>query len=545
MRHLSPFALLGVLALASAQSSADSTVGGTRRRLLNEKTALPHPKRVLSESLYPVEAVHYKDNVAYCEYLDSGFCMASQNQRWGFTPKSYNVTTATQALNTCTQLVGQDLTVAVGWPYAVDTTTLVAVEFNEVQNEAYCVFTCPGMTTHVEYYANYEDGPRAGPFHFLIAVGAAPEGSSFLAPCLAPPAPPSSPPSSPPLPSTPPSSPPLPSTPPSPPSPPSTPPSPPSPPSTPPPPSLPPGSLHPVEAVHYKDNVAYCEYLDSGFCMASQNQRWGFTPKSYNVTTATQALNTCTQLVGQDLTVAVGWPYAVDTTTLVAVEFNEVQNEAYCVFTCPGMTTHVEYYANYEDGPRAGPFHFLIAVGAAPEGSSFLAPCLAPPAPPSSPPPSLPPSPPPPDLLLLSMTAAGTVEEIDEAQQTSMRQTIANETGVDVENVSLEITAASVNILAYIMVPVTMAVATVQSALETSFATADAASNLLGVTVESEPQVAQASPPSSPPSDDKAGIIAGSTVGGVLLLVLVLVLGYYFYRQQSDPSKGTPKTPAV
>ena len=196
MRHLSPFALLGVLALASAQSSADSTVGGTRRRLLNEKTALPHPKRVLSESLYPVEAVHYKDNVAYCEYLDSGFCMASQNQRWGFTPKSYNVTTATQALNTCTQLVGQNLTVAVGWPYAVDTTTLVAVEFNEVQNEAYCVFTCPGMTTHVEYYANYEDGPRAGPFHFLIAAGAAPEGSSFLAPCLAPPAPPSSPPPS-------------------------------------------------------------------------------------------------------------------------------------------------------------------------------------------------------------------------------------------------------------------------------------------------------------------------------------------------------------
>ena len=238
------------------------------------------------------------------------------------------------------------------------------------------------------------------------------------------------------------------------------------------------------------------------------------------------------------------------TTTLVAVEFNELQNEAFCVFTCPRMTTHVEYYVGYEDlGPRAGTFHFFIAAGAAPEGSSFLAPCLAPPAPPSSPPPSLPPSPPPspppPDLLLLSMTAAGTVDEIDEAQQTSMRQTIANETGVDVENVSLEITAASVNILAYIMVPVTMAVATVQSALETSFATADAASNLLGVTVESEPQVAQASPPSSPPSDDKAGIIAGSTVGGVLLLVLVLVLGYYFYRQQSDPSKGTPKTPAV
>ena len=46
MRHLSPFALLGELALASAQSSADSTVGGTRR-LLNEKTALPLPKRVL------------------------------------------------------------------------------------------------------------------------------------------------------------------------------------------------------------------------------------------------------------------------------------------------------------------------------------------------------------------------------------------------------------------------------------------------------------------------------------------------------------------
>ena len=145
------------------------------------------------------------------------------------------------------------------------------------------------------------------------------------------------------------------------------------------------------------------------------------------------------------------------------------------------------------------------------------------------------------------MTAAGTVDEYDTDKQTSIKTSIATEAGVDVENVILEITAASVNIVAYVMVPVTMALATVENALQTSFATAAEAStllssSLLAVTVESEPQVAQASPPSSPSKKENAGIIAGATVGGTLLIVIVLAICYYSYRQSAP--KGTSQTPS-
>ena len=169
------------------------------------------------------------------------------------------------------------------------------------------------------------------------------------------------------------------------------------------------------------------------------------------------------------------------------------------------------------------------------------------PPPPSSPPPSSPPSPPPPDVVILSMTAAGAVNDFDTDKQEEMKTTISREAGVDISNVILEITAASVNILAYVSVPVDMAVATVESALQTSFATAAEAStllssSLLAVTVESEPQVAQASPPSSPSKKENAGIIAGATVGGTLLIVIVLAICYYSYRQSAP--KGTSQTPS-
>ena len=166
----------------------------------------------------------------------------------------------------------------------------------------------------------------------------------------------------------------------------------------------------------------------------------------------------------------------------------------------------------------------------------------APPSSPPPPPPSPPPSPPP-DVVLLSMVAAGTIDDYNTAKQDEMKATIAEEAGVSVNNVILEITAASVNILAYVMIPVELAVSSVQSALESSFATATKASDLLNVVVESEPQVVQASPPSSPPSDDAPiGIIAGAAGGGALLIFIFVVVCCYCSRQsKSAPPKQGPR----
>ena len=141
------------------------------------------------------------------------------------------------------------------------------------------------------------------------------------------------------------------------------------------------------------------------------------------------------------------------------------------------------------------------------------------------------------------MTAAGTVDEYDTDKQTSIKTSIATEAGVDVENVILEITAASVNIIAYVMVPVTKALSTVENALQSSFGTAAGASTLLNIVVESAPQVVQASPPSSPSSDDAPiGIIAGAAGGGALLIFIFVVVCCYCSRQsKSAPPKQWPR----
>ena len=192
MRHLSPFALLGVLALASAQSSADSTVGGTRRRLLNEKTALPHPKRALlhdaadQEGYYPA-TWHSRDGANYCEYIDTaGYCNATNSLR--FEPMANDVNNVHQAWSVCTRAVGQTSADLVGWlkgdffPTSdlADTTRVAAAEYVESWNAVYCYFDCPGFLREGEAY----------PSQIAIAAGSVPQNAPYLGPCIAPPAPP-------------------------------------------------------------------------------------------------------------------------------------------------------------------------------------------------------------------------------------------------------------------------------------------------------------------------------------------------------------------
>ena len=168
-----------------------------------------------------------------------------------------------------------------------------------------------------------------------------------------------------------------------------------------------------------------------------------------------------------------------------------------------------------------------------------LMPCeLPPPSAPASPsPPSPLPLPPPPPAVILTLTASGSVS--DYSNTSSLQQRIAAAAAVDKSLVNISVAAASVIITAIIAVPesttvagqtklaltlasapalalalalvltitlcLTLTTAAVHDSLSSKMGTAGAASEALGVTVESTPEVAIASsslqppPPARPP----------------------------------------------
>ena len=101
--------------------------------------------------------------------------------------------------------------------------------------------------------------------------------------------------------------------------------------------------------------------------------------------------------------------------------------------------------------------------------------------------------------VVLTLMASGSVG--DYSDTSSLRQKVADAAGVDVWFVTIRVVAASVLITATIAVPAATTASAVQSSLlSTLGATAESASAVLGVMVESSPTVAIALPPSAPPS---------------------------------------------
>ena len=114
-------------------------------------------------------------------------------------------------------------------------------------------------------------------------------------------------------------------------------------------------------------------------------------------------------------------------------------------------------------------------------------------------PPPLPPqmpSPAPPAVVTLTMRAAGNVADYDDTSDLESRLAVA--AGVEVDLVTIEVTAASVLITATIGVPAGSTASTVENTLRTSLGTTTTqASTVLGVIVETTPVFS--APPSPPP----------------------------------------------
>ena len=89
--------------------------------------------------------------------------------------------------------------------------------------------------------------------------------------------------------------------------------------------------------------------------------------------------------------------------------------------------------------------------------------------------------------VVLTLTASGSVS--DYLDTSSLQQSIADAAGVDKSLVTISVAAASVIITASIAVPASTTASAVQTSLSSKLATVEAASTVLGVTVESVPTV--------------------------------------------------------
>ena len=112
--------------------------------------------------------------------------------------------------------------------------------------------------------------------------------------------------------------------------------------------------------------------------------------------------------------------------------------------------------------------------------------------PPKISPPPLPPAPSPPPpfskgTVVLTLTASGSVSDFSDNDKSSLQQKVADAAGVDKLLVTIRVAAASVLITVNIAVPAFMTAYEVQTSLSSTLGTADAASAVLGLTVEGVP----------------------------------------------------------
>ena len=181
------------------------------------------------------------------------------------------------------------------------------------------------------------------------------------------------------------------------------------------------------------------------------------------------------------------------------------------------------------------------------------------PLPPAAASPLQPPRPPLPlsvKAVVLTMTASGVVS--DYADTSSLQRKFADTANVDTSAVTITVASASVIITATIAVPASSTAASVSIALLQTFGSASAASEKLGITIESAPSVDVVDilpPPGSPPPqiEEEDGVVFPTAEKGaslvtqvgiaVLVVAVVLLVGVCaaikVKRQRIDQGRRT------
>ena len=145
---------------------------------------------------------------------------------------------------------------------------------------------------------------------------------------------------------------------------------------------------------------------------------------------------------------------------------------------------------------------------------------------------------------MLTLTASGSVSDYTDSDKSSLQEKVANIAGVDKSLVTIEVVAASVIITATIGVPTSTTAAAVEASLSSKLGTAAAASEELGITVESEPvittteELAKEEDSSSP-----VAIIVGVLVAVLAVCLLCACCCIMRKRQQNKPKHVTLNNP--
>ena len=169
-----------------------------------------------------------------------------------------------------------------------------------------------------------------------------------------------------------------------------------------------------------------------------------------------------------------------------------------------------------------------------------------------SPPPAQAPSVPPGATIAfvkvtVTLVAAGVVEDYTPAVQAAIATTFAAGAGVEPSAVSVDVTAASVNIRCEIQAPTAAAASDIQTTLTSALATPAAATSFLAsaaVTVLSTPAIAQelvidtsvAYPAPPPPEGSDAGGMIGGIVGGIGGLLMLIGIGAWVRQRRQSPN---------
>ena len=150
-------------------------------------------------------------------------------------------------------------------------------------------------------------------------------------------------------------------------------------------------------------------------------------------------------------------------------------------------------------------------------------------------------------VIVLTLTASGSVSDYSDDDKSSLQQKVAAAAGVDKSLVTIRVAAASVRITATIAVPTSTTADVVLTSLSSTLGVADAASAALGIVVESNPTITESNAANDSSPDQWPIIVVGVAVGALVLVALLsagaCVMAHRRQQQNKPKVRDTPTVP--
>ena len=154
--------------------------------------------------------------------------------------------------------------------------------------------------------------------------------------------------------------------------------------------------------------------------------------------------------------------------------------------------------------------------------------------------------------VVVTLVAAGAVDDFDQATRAGLREAFATAAGVAMADVALSVEAASVRLRFEVDVPSEEQGTSLVITLASKLTSASAASALLSIDVQSTPTLASVvtrivvagTPPSAPPPGDGSIVIIAAAGGGALLVLCVRLILCKAKARRSRHAEGRSSPPS-